>query len=743
MVTQPAPVDRSLTVHREATLRQLAEHTARLLDEALETRRADERAYADLLAASVRRVADRTCWILRSAIHPNEQTRILAAATPWLHEIRVRLEARARSSRTDADHGTTARTTVITEWVFDDAELTRLVLHADHICAETVAIDDARRAQNPAKAPPILYEDKLEDLRDKLMPERCLGPWIKFSSIRQWLDHCDAEHTAHCQLSEQSRAIFAHHPKWLVDTARRCLVEAKPGQRYLALSYVWGPHAAFQTLTSNVEALQRDGALAPSSSLAEREGAGREEEASARKRDNKLAGLEPIARTVADMIEFADRLDEPYLWVDALCIVQDDDAHKQEHLARMGSIYANAYATIVVAHGAAHHGLCGIQHVTPPMQRARGGAPYTPSYVRRPGSLVAAVRQHMDAMQRSAWNSRAWTFQEQIFSRRLIILSDSDVTWECHCNVWLEGVRAVEAQCARNTAVVAEGFSFHMDPTFRDYAAHVQQYNRRRLSYPEDAMDAFGGILTVLQTTFLGGFVCCLPVMFFDTALLWYNEGAVGERVPKRRRHGAGIAPTWAWAAYDGNIAFPDFSAAKEGVRPLVRWKYCRGDVKQWSPVLSLEKQQPEKKFPTAADQQALMTTMSLEDGGPVSAGEPAFPEGTGITYHHVLHARPERAVFNVLEYYGDEGVPLVGASGECVGVLTPCKKLGSHTVDAKTVILCELVAVSESYINGMETYNVLWIEKRGGVYVRKGVGRILKSDWVSQAPQRMDLLLT
>lgn len=140
MVTQPAPVDRSLTVHREATLRQLAEHTARLLEEALETPRPDERAYADLLAASVRRVADRTCWVLRSAIHPSEQTRILAAATPWLHEIRVRLEERARS-RTDADNGTTTRT-VITEWVFDDAELTRLVLHADRICAETVAIDE-------------------------------------------------------------------------------------------------------------------------------------------------------------------------------------------------------------------------------------------------------------------------------------------------------------------------------------------------------------------------------------------------------------------------------------------------------------------------------------------------------------------------------------------------------------------------------------------------------------------------
>lgn len=564
------------------------------------------------------------------------------------------------------------------------------------------------------------------------MPERCLGPWIKPAGIRQWLDHCDARHAAHCQLSDQSRRIFAHHPAWLVDVARRRLVPARPGQRYLALSYVWGPRAAFQTLRSNVEALQRDGALAPFSS----------EPGGAAKRP-PIAGLDTLARTVADVIEFADRLGEPYLWVDALCIVQDDDLHKQEHLAHMGSIYANAYATIVVANGPAHRGLSGLRDVTPPMDRARAGAPHSPSYVRRPGTMAAAVQRHTGAMQRSAWNQRAWTFQEQIFSRRLIVLDDEAVAWECHCNVWLEGVAAVEARCARNTAVVAQGFSFHVEPTFRDYADHVRQYNRRRLSYPEDAMDAFAGILTVLRTTFLGGFVCCLPVMFFDTALLWYNEGMVEARVPKRRRQGhGGLAPTWTWAAYDGTIAFPDFSAAKEGVRPLVRWQYCRGDVKTWSPVLSLEKQQPEKKFPTATELQELVEAMSLEDGGLVRAAEPEVPEGSGVAYHHLLHARPERAVFNVLEYYGDEGVPLVGASGECVGVLTPSKKLGSRAVDAKTVIPCELVAISESFINGMETYNVLWIEKKGEVYVRKGVGRILKSDWISQKPERMDLVL-
>lgn len=574
------------------------------------------------------------------------------------------------------------------------------------------------------------------------MPERCLGPWIKFGGIRQWLDHCDSQHTSHCHLSDKSKEIFSHHPRWLVDVENRCLVEAKPGQRYLALSYVWGTHASFQTLKSNLDALQKRASLVPT-----------EDDPSSTpgndaRANPKVADIEHIARTVADAIDFVDRLEEKYLWVDALCIVQDDEADKQEHLAHMGSIYANAYATIVVTNGAASVGLRGIQDATPPMQRRRGGAPYTPVYMRRPETMASTVGRHMMSMQQSQWNKRAWTFQEQIFSRRLIILGDAEVTWECHCSVWLEGVAATASQCARNTAVVAEGFSFHMDPQFGDYAHHAAQYNARQLSFPEDGMDAFAGILAVLRTAFPGGFLCCLPVMFFDTALLWYNDGMVEERHPRKRKKFEGLAPSWSWAAFGGRIAFPDFSAAREGVRPLVRWKYCSGDEQKWMPVRSLEKQEPGKKLPTAEELAERVGDLSLEDEGPTPAGEPMLPAGTGIFYHHVLHSRPERALFKVLEYYGDEGVPLAGASGECVGVLTPCRKLGSQTVDAKTTIECELVAVSESFISGVETYNVLWIEKKEGiekkldVHVRKGVGRILKSDWIAQKPKRIDLLL-
>jgi hypothetical protein len=93
--------------------------------------------------------------------------------------------------------------------------------------------------------------------------------------------------------------------------------------RYVALSYRWG---ASNRLTTNT-ATKED-----------------------RRRSIPLAHM---PRTLQDAVIFTSRLGIRYLWIDSVCIIQDDKDDWAREAAKMGDVYTNAYCTIA-AHGADH-----------------------------------------------------------------------------------------------------------------------------------------------------------------------------------------------------------------------------------------------------------------------------------------------------------------------------------------------------------------------------------------------------
>ena len=66
-------------------------------------------------------------------------------------------------------------------------------------------------------------------------------------------------------------------------------------------------------------------------------------------------GLTPhivkIPKTILDAIYFTEKISERYLWVDSLCIIQDDAEAKHHQIRRMDEIYSGATATIIAANG--------------------------------------------------------------------------------------------------------------------------------------------------------------------------------------------------------------------------------------------------------------------------------------------------------------------------------------------------------------------------------------------------------
>ena len=74
-----------------------------------------------------------------------------------------------------------------------------------------------------------------------------------------------------------------------------------------------------------------------------------------------------LPQAIKDAIELTDALGETYLWVDALCIIQDDNRSKALYIARMNQIYGNAHLTLITLNGpSAESALLGVAHVPRP-----------------------------------------------------------------------------------------------------------------------------------------------------------------------------------------------------------------------------------------------------------------------------------------------------------------------------------------------------------------------------------------
>ena len=93
---------------------------------------------------------------------------------------------------------------------------------------------------------------------------------------------------------------------------------------YIALSHCWGKNPIVRTTTSTL---------------------------AQRKQGIEISLLPPTFR---DAIIIARRLDVRYLWIDSLCIIQDDELDWQTESAKMSTIYQHALLTISA--GLSSHG---------------------------------------------------------------------------------------------------------------------------------------------------------------------------------------------------------------------------------------------------------------------------------------------------------------------------------------------------------------------------------------------------
>jgi hypothetical protein len=357
---------------------------------------------------------------------------------------------------------------------------------------------------------------------------------IDLALIFSWLRKCNS-HGEGCNEVRQT-GVPKLQSLYLIDVEAGCLISTSARLRYVALSYVWGQVTTFTTKRKNIQSLQRPGALGVSSI-------------------SKL-----IPQTIRDAMHLTLCLKEKYLWVDSLCIVQDDETTKQRYLNAMTAIYANAYLTIVAADGInAAHGLRGIGCGSQPRSVSRSRIEFPTT------KLIEDIHRNADSGN-STWASRAWTFQEALFSRRMLVF-DGLISWVCSLTQYFEEIDLPPtwpdyAQSTELRAVFLAGaerlrreiFSWNDLPNLHCWRELVVMYQRRYLTYDSDVLNAFAGITSVLRPGFPGGFFYGLPEMFFDLALLWQPRSLPIRKISQKCNERNPNFPSWSWAGWKEEI---------------------------------------------------------------------------------------------------------------------------------------------------------------------------------------------
>jgi Heterokaryon incompatibility protein (HET) len=348
---------------------------------------------------------------------------------------------------------------------------------------------------------------------------RQIQPRLNLSVVKEWLEFCHNNHKALCKEKSEPQIPQGFR---VIDCLTRTIVcweKISSPKDYIALSYVWG---------SKQESTIQDDAM---------------------------SSVWP--RTIEDTILLTANLGFRYLWVDRYCIPQENVADRQIQFQGMGEIYKHSVLTVIAAAGDdSHYGLPGIgaklRECQPCVRVGNRTLVYTP-YVKA-------------EILNSKWNSRGWTYQEGLLSRKQLVFTPTQVYFQCNAMHCLESIQMPLKDLhiynnirMQDNVDISRVFPLRgLGKSQFDLNARLNEYLERSLTFEKDILDAFKGVLVAFERKFplRVRTLCGIPILIPNISmsdldglvlgLSWRSLTFESGQHPKRRLE----FPSWTWAGW-------------------------------------------------------------------------------------------------------------------------------------------------------------------------------------------------
>lgn len=259
--------------------------------------------------------------------------------------------------------------------------------------------------------------------------------------------------------------------------------------------------------------------------------------------------LQTLGQTIQDAIEVTRSLSIRYLWVDALCIMQDDPNDKAREIQKMGDIYKNATITIAASMASASYSGFNKASVSDPPAYSGPFGFHIPLPKGSQSHIELYSKQFVDLdCEQQPLDSRAWAFQEYLLPPRVLSFTKYEVLLDCHtCSRRQIHPSYLSYDYQTHTR---DGLSYCRNSDPDAWMDLVRDYTRRQLSDPDDRLKALAGVASVLKDTRLDDCVFGMWTSQIIDLLGWYVVGSPKGLIKSLR------APTWSWASVDDAVVY-------------------------------------------------------------------------------------------------------------------------------------------------------------------------------------------
>jgi hypothetical protein len=322
-----------------------------------------------------------------------------------------------------------------------------------------------------------------------------------YGLVKYWLHECASRHqcqTAICETELPRRVLQISGTK---DSTAIQLVESHGMVgTYCALSYCWGPKdkQPLRTVHENYN------------------------------RHVRGIGLDRLPKTFQDFVLLARGIGIDYVWIDSLCIIQDDEQDWKSQAETMDAVYRNA--TLVVAAAGAEDSTQGLFITDRPHMQV-WNMPYGPSGIKGVFNMSILPADHLNGTMEVPLRNRGWVLQEWYLARRILFCMPLRLSWQC------------------GEVLIAEGGSLHDLGNYENLSwLHLlESYTKKSLTYPSDRLHALRGVSNHLTQTREDEYLHNYGVWEDELheQILWWPTEACAETdsLP---------IPTWTWAATGG-----------------------------------------------------------------------------------------------------------------------------------------------------------------------------------------------